>query len=186
MESLSAERAEQVEALVRCHQPSVRGYLTVLGCPARLLDDLVQDVFLSVLRSAFEERGPAETAAFLRKVARHLFLKTVERERLMPVPLSVDEADAAWDAFEADDGGEGYLDALRHCLGRLEARARGVLELRYAERLDRPGIAARLAEAGSRSRSIPRTASRNTSWTRSSTSSGRPRIRIPIHPTYRP
>jgi len=144
VESLSAERAEQVEALVRRHQPSVRGYLTVLGCPARLLDDLVQDVFLSVLRSAFEERGAAETAAFLRKVARHLFLKTVERERLMPIPLSVDEADAAWDAFEADDGGEGYLDALRHCLGRLEARARGVLELRYAERLDRAGIAARL------------------------------------------
>ena len=120
MESLSAHRAELVEALVRRHQAAVRGYLVVLGCPTRLLDDLVQDVFLSLLRSGFEERGAAETAGYLRKVARHLFLKSVQRERLQPVALDVELADAAWDAFEGQDGGEGYLDALRHCLRRLQ------------------------------------------------------------------
>jgi len=144
VESLSAQRAELVEALVRGHQASVRGYLVVLGCPARLLDDLVQDVFLSVLRSTFEQRGPAETASYLRKVARHLFLKTVERERLQPVALDVELSDAAWDAFEGEDGGAGYLEALRHCLQRLRDRARGVIELRYRERLDRAAIGARL------------------------------------------
>ena len=144
MESLSAHRAELVEALVRRHQAAVRGYLVDLGCPTRLLDDLVQDVFLSLLRSGFEERGAAEPAGYLRKVARHLFLKSVQRERLQPVALDVELADAAWDAFEGQDGGEGYLDALRHCLRRLRDRARGVLELRYAERLDRAAIGARL------------------------------------------
>ena len=153
MESLSAQRAGLVEALVRRHQAGVRGYLVVQGCPARLLDDLVQDVFLSLLRSGFEERGTAETAAYLRKTARHLFLKTVQRERLMPLPLDVELADEAWDDFEREDGGEGYLDALRHCLRRLQERARGVLELRYGERLDRAAIGARLglAEEGVKS-----------------------------------
>ena len=144
METVSTRQVRFVEALVREHQGSVRGYLVVLGCPARLLDDLVQDVFLSVLRSPFEDRGPRSTAAYLRTVARHLYLKSMQRERRQQTLHELALADEAWEEFEHDDDGAGYLEALRQCLGRLRDRARGVIELMYGERLGRAAIGERL------------------------------------------
>jgi RNA polymerase sigma-70 factor (ECF subfamily) len=147
VKSLSSGSVAAVEAFVARHLAAVRGYLHVLGCPARMLDDLVQDVFLGVLRSGFEERGPAQTAAYLRKVARHLLLKALERERRLPAAGDLEQAEAAWAEFRgtgADEDGAGYLGALRACLAELRDRARRALELRYAERLDRAAIGERL------------------------------------------
>lgn len=153
MESLSTPKGERLEALVLAHQGYVRGYLSVLGCPGRLLDDLSQEVFLSLLRSGFVERGPGQSKAYLRKVARHLLLKTLRRERRLPSEEDLDAAEAAWDGFARDDDGEGYLDALRACLARLEERVRGILHLCYGEEVGRAAIGARvgLSEEGVKS-----------------------------------
>lgn len=138
---------------MRRHQASVRGFLAFLGCPSALLDDLTQDVFLSVLSTGFEDRGPASTAAYLRRVAYHLVLKVVRRERRQVTLADPEGAEAAWVSYEADDGGTGYRLALRECLRRLTARAREVLRLRYGESVQRTAIAESLglSEAGVKS-----------------------------------
>ena len=136
------------------HQGAIRGYLVALGCPAHLLDDLVQDVFLSVLGSRFEDRGPASTAAFLRTVARHLFLKNMQRERRQTRASELALAEGAWEEFAGSDGGDSYVAALRECLRGLRDRARAALELRYGKRLRREAIADRLGLSESGVKSI--------------------------------
>jgi RNA polymerase sigma-70 factor (ECF subfamily) len=142
--AVSTRRPEEVEALVRRHQAAIRGYLAYLGCPAGLLDDLVQDVFLSVLSSRFEDRGEARAAAFLRTVARHLLLKTLSRSRREPPVVDFVGAEAAWHEYEGGDEGETYLLALRECLGRSSRRTQEVLRLRYAAALSQNEIADRI------------------------------------------
>jgi RNA polymerase sigma-70 factor (ECF subfamily) len=129
--AVSRVGTEHVEALVRQHQETVRGFLLFLGCPSRLVDDLVQEVFLSVLASPFEDRGAAQTAAYLRKVARHLLVRALRRESREPPVLELDDAEATWARFEGDDGGRSYLDALRECVQRLVGTAAEVVRLRY-------------------------------------------------------
>lgn len=153
MKAISTPDGRTVEDLVRRHQASVRSFLVFLGCPHSLLDDLVQDVFLSLLCARFEDRGPRATAAFLRRVAHHLFLRTIRRES-RNVPLRDPQAaEAAWVEFEGDDGGQSYLAALRECLERLSGRAREVLRLRYERSVRRAAIAQQLelSESGVKS-----------------------------------
>jgi RNA polymerase sigma-70 factor (ECF subfamily) len=130
---LASAEAERLEALVRHHQDSLRGYLAFLGCPLDWRDDLVQDTFLTLIRARFELRADAATAGYLRKVARHLFLKRRERTGH---GLSLDEyepADEAWTAFAAEDGGDGTAEALRDCLAQLDRRPAEVVRRHYAE-----------------------------------------------------
>ena len=154
MKAVSNQRAALVEQLVRRHQDSVRGFLLFLGCPTSHVDDLVQDAFLSVLSARFEERSEAATTAYLRRVARNLFLKVLRKERSQPVLAELEGAEAAWDEFEADDSGESYMAALRQCLASVDERAREVLGLRYRSNLRRAAIAGRLGLSESGVKSI--------------------------------
>ena len=154
VKAISPLEGRRIEELVRAHQRSVRGFLAFLGCPAALVDDLVQDVFLSVLSSGFEDRGPRPTAAYLRRVAHHLLLKALRRERRSGALPEAAAAEAAWVEYERDDGGEGYLAALRECLRRMKGRPREVLALRYESSLRRGAIAERLGMAESGVKSV--------------------------------
>jgi RNA polymerase sigma-70 factor (ECF subfamily) len=139
-----------IEDVVQRHQSSVRAFLVYLGAPAGLLDDLVQDVFLSVLSSRFEDRGAASTAAYLRLVARHLFLKAMEKERRRMPMKDLVAAEEAWVEYVRDDEGETYRSALRACLDRINGQAQEVLRLRYEASLAQAEIGLRLglAESG--------------------------------------
>lgn len=138
---------------MRHHEPSVRGFLRFMGCPTDLLDDLVQDVFLSVLASSFEERNERSTSAFLRRVARNLLLKALGRQRREPLLGDLSLSEDSWVEFEAEDGGRAYVDALRGCFGLLAPRASEVLQLRYDKKLGGAAIAQHmgLKEAGVKS-----------------------------------
>lgn len=146
--------AARVEQLVRLHQDSLRGFLLFLGCPAARVDDLVQEAFLALLSSGFEDRGDARAGAFLRRVARNLFLKSLRSEARRPEVLGLQEAEHAWTRFEADDGGERYLSTLRGCLEQLAGRPLEVLQLRYRDGLQREAIASRLGLSESGVKSI--------------------------------
>ena len=125
--------------LVRAHQAEVWRYLRLLGAPAALADDLTQETFLSVLQRPFEDRGPAAAAAYLRLVARHLFLKDRRAAALRPQPMELAELDAAFARLCGADGGDGYLAQLGQCLERLAERSREALTL-HRERQDEIGL----------------------------------------------
>ena len=66
--------------MVREHHADVWRYLRYLGAGAADADDLTQETFLAVARSRFEERSPAQTAGYLRTVARNQLLMARRRQ----------------------------------------------------------------------------------------------------------
>jgi len=151
---MPSRSALHIEQFVHVHQSSVRGFLAYMGCSGDRLDDLVQDVFLSFLSSKFEDRGEAATRAFLRRIARNLFLKSIERERRQIVQADPELAEKAWESYESTDAGNGYLIALRECLVGLRGRALEVLRLRYEESIQLITVASRLGLSESGVKSI--------------------------------
>jgi RNA polymerase sigma-70 factor (ECF subfamily) len=151
---MAHQSASEIELFVQRHQGSVRGFLIYLGCAGDRLDDLMQDVFLSFLSANFEDRGELATRAFLRRIARNLFLKGIERERRQIVQSDSALAEVAWANFESGDGGNRYLVALRECLSGLRGRALEVLRLRYEESVQLVGVATRLGLSESGVKSI--------------------------------
>lgn len=133
---------QDVTRLVQQHQAEVWRYLRYLGATAELADDLTQEAFLQLLRAPYEDRGPAAGAAWLRTVARNLYIKSFRRP---PLPLAEpDELEAAWTRFARDDGGDETLERLRRCLERLDGRARQAVRLHYEERRSRRDVGERL------------------------------------------
>jgi len=133
---------QQVTRLVQQHQVGVWRYLRYLGATAELADDLVQETFLQLLRAPFEDRGPVAQAAWLRTVARNLYVKSFRRPPLASAEL--DAAEAGWQDFAQENAGQETLDRLRGCLERLDGRAREVVRLHYEERRSRRDVGVRL------------------------------------------
>ncbi|MGB3965513.1 MAG: sigma-70 family RNA polymerase sigma factor [Planctomycetota bacterium] len=142
MPDLRTIPADDVVRLVREHQAEVWRWLRYLGASAELADDLVQETFLQLLRAPFHERSPAETAAWLRTVARNLYVRSFRRP---PFALTeLDAIEAAWTGFAQDDAGRASLRALRGCLDRLDGRARDAVRWHYEQHCSRAEIGVRL------------------------------------------
>ncbi|HWB12659.1 MAG TPA: sigma-70 family RNA polymerase sigma factor [Pirellulales bacterium] len=140
-EAVSAFPALDVARLVREHQTGVWRYLRVLGCPAAEAEDLTQETFLAVLTRPFHDYNRQATAAYLRQVARNLFISS--RRRAVAV-AELDEAEAAWLRWAIKDDGQELMDALQACLQKLTDRARQALDLRFGRQAPRAEIAAAL------------------------------------------
>ena len=134
--------------LVRAHQADVWRYSRFLGCSESEAEDLVQETFLAVLRSQFEVRSPAETAAYLRTVARNCLMMLRRKQRAGPPTVDVEAAEAVWARRVGEDGFDSYLTALRECLdAAVTPRVRRALELQYCDQASRAEIAAVLEMA---------------------------------------
>ncbi|MCA8944347.1 MAG: sigma-70 family RNA polymerase sigma factor [Planctomycetes bacterium] len=131
------------ERLVRTHQAMVWRYLRFLGCDDAEARDLTQDTFLRVLDRPIDRFGEGGTRAYLRRVARNAYLRSLERAARRPV-VDLDVAEAAYEWYRGDDEGESTRDALDACLETLSDQARRALELRFGERFTRDAIAAEL------------------------------------------
>jgi RNA polymerase sigma-70 factor (ECF subfamily) len=136
-----ASSALDVARLVREHQTGIWRYLRVLGCPAAEAEDLTQETFLTVLTKPFHDYNRQATAAYLRQVARSLFISS--RRRAVAV-AELDEAEAAWLRWAVKDDGQELLSALRMCLQKLTDRARQALDLRFGRQSSRVEISAAL------------------------------------------
>jgi RNA polymerase sigma-70 factor (ECF subfamily) len=130
-----------VARLVREHQAGVWRYLRVLGCPAAEAEDLTQETFLAVLTKPFHDYNRQATAAYLRQVARNLFISS--RRRAVAV-AELDEAEAAWLRWAIKDDGQELMEALHACLQKLTERARQALDMRFGRQAARAEIAATL------------------------------------------
>lgn len=145
MTAQAADRRTDAGRLVRTHQAGVWRYLRFLGCDASEADDLTQETFLTVLRDGFEERSAAQTAAYLRTVARNRLLMARRTQNRRPPEVDLDAAETVWAQAAGDDGLETFLDALRECLrSAVTPRVRRALELAYRDRASRQAIATQL------------------------------------------
>lgn len=134
--------AHDVTELVRSHQAGVWRYLRYLGANSELADDLCQETFLQLLRAPFVDQGDAARAAWLRTVARNLFVKSFRRPPFAMTDLDLIEE--VWLEHVQDDAGDGTLQRLRDCLDQLEGRARLAIDLHYEQRRSRRDIGIRL------------------------------------------
>ena len=130
--------------LVRQHQAGVWRYLRFLGCDRPLADDLTQETFLAVLETPFDIRTPAQTAAYLRRVARNRMLMAFRKLGREPVVTDLDLAETLWSEMAGEDGLNNYLEALAECLETaVNGRAREAVMARYRDGASRDEIATR-------------------------------------------
>ena len=91
------------------------------------------------------EAGAGPEAAWLRGIARNIFLQHCRRMRSSPVQANsdlVERSEATW-AGEFLRGGDGfdYVEALHTCLETLPPEQRRILEQRYAQNKSREEMA---------------------------------------------
>ena len=131
------------ERIVRTHARTVWRYLRALGCPDDEADDLVQEVFVVALGRGFRDRSESQINAFLRRTARHLYLRSREKEGRR-AKLLMNAAELLWSRDCAHDHGTGLLDTLRDCVDKLRGRSRRVVDLVYGEDMSRAEVAREL------------------------------------------
>lgn len=130
-------------ALIEAHHATLWRYLRYLGCDRATADDLTQETFLRVMQEPFEERSPRATAAYLRSVARNLFLMQVRRSKFVQTAHDLEAADSAWDRAHGDDSDDRQA-ALKRCLETVQGKARQALDLAYQHKLSGEEIGQRL------------------------------------------
>ncbi|MEX2188675.1 MAG: sigma-70 family RNA polymerase sigma factor [Pirellulales bacterium] len=131
--------------LIDEYQAGVWRYLRALGADPPLAEDLTQDTFLAVLRKPFEMYHPAATAAYLRKVARNLFITHQRRANPMVQIADLEFVETEWTRWVGNDNGDELLAALKNCLEAISPRAQQALEMRFRDKASRVAIAEALS-----------------------------------------
>jgi RNA polymerase sigma-70 factor (ECF subfamily) len=138
----TAEQLALVQGLFVQHLPALRGFVLSLVGGFDLVDDVIQETFLTInAKAAAFERGTnfrAWACTIARfKVLQALDARAVPGERLSPdvlESLCADEEAEVWDNEE-------QLRCLAGCLDELAPQARRSVELRYQQAHRPPEIA---------------------------------------------
>jgi RNA polymerase sigma-70 factor, ECF subfamily len=138
--SAAHENLDAFTAVVREHQAGLRAYIRALGAQDVWVDDLAQEVFLVAYRRRGHFDSDADQGRWLRGIARNLVLnerrKTARRSRLLHDSiidvLAREEESIPLDATTQTR----LLQAMTDCISRLPARAREMLQRRYADSID--------------------------------------------------
>ncbi|HYG75687.1 MAG TPA: RNA polymerase sigma factor [Planctomycetota bacterium] len=138
----------ELETLVRMHQAEVYRYVRYLGAESTsVAEDLAQETFLAAFRSRDLDapRDERKQSAWLRGIARNLFLMHCRRSRSNPVhadSASLEQAEQIWkQEFLREGDGFETIEALRRCLETLGEKQRRMLKLHYAENKSRSELA---------------------------------------------
>ena len=134
MTHVAMDKNTELTRLMLAHQAGVWRYLRALGCDPARADELTQDTFIAVIDSPFEDRGEAAAGAWLRTIARNLFLKSIRGRKRQAVVSLATQVDDLFASAAGDRNAEEWLDALRVCLEELDARLREALDVRYRDR----------------------------------------------------
>lgn len=131
-----------LETLVRTHHAGLWRYLRLLGCSREEADDLTQETFMVVMRSEFEHQSNPQTATWLRRTGRNLFLHAKRKDRTRR-EVNLEAAEAVMQQ-NAQDGGDAYVEALKRCLDAMRGRTRLAVLAVYGERLTPAQVAERM------------------------------------------
>lgn len=120
--------------IVETHQAKIRGLIAYMGLRPSDVDDVAQDTFIHAYEHIRDFKAGTNFQAWLKRIARFkalAFLEAAGREarnrgKALEVFLMRTEGN------EEDPEGDTLMDRLMGCLGRLEAKARGLLEKRYS------------------------------------------------------
>ncbi|QDV10616.1 ECF RNA polymerase sigma factor SigE [Rosistilla oblonga] len=134
------------QELITRHQAGVWRYLRLLGCDNSTADDLTQETFLTILRRPpFNQYSDEATAAYLRRIARNLFISLKRRDKRMHLVAAIESLDAVWDRWiGAEEDGEEFISALNECLQGLTDRAQLALRMRFTDDAKRVEIGDKL------------------------------------------
>ncbi len=134
------------QGLCVAHYAGILRYLAALAPDRHLAEDLAQETFIAAYRRLHRFQVGRDFAAWLRGIARHLFLKSLRGAR--PVEDSViDRLDALFER-ESRAGIDG-LEALDHCIRRLKEEERKLIADRYDRGLPVGEIARALGQGES-------------------------------------
>ena len=126
-----------LESLWRAHGVDLQRFLRMLGASHAEAEDCAQEAFLQALRTPPE---PGNTAAWLRTVAKNVFLKSLRKTRKV-VAVDMATIDQDWAEVAGDDGAQAKVDALKQCISLLNDRERRALHLRYTMNASRETMA---------------------------------------------
>lgn len=135
-----------VQSLFVQHMPALRGFVTSLVSDFAIVDDVIQETFMTVTAKAASYRPGTNFRAWLWTVARLKTLEALRASRARHLALSDDVIDAlcAHESALEWDRHETYARHLIHCLGRLSPKAKLAVEMRYKEAHRTPEIASRM------------------------------------------
>jgi RNA polymerase sigma-70 factor, ECF subfamily len=140
----TADQKIDLGALMREHQAGLWRFLRALGAEPDLADDITQETFLAVYRKPFEQRSPGQTVAYLRIVAKNLFLKARRKAGKEVAIAELEHVESEWNELAGESDGAELAKALKECLKQLEDKPRQALDLQYKEGKQRLQIAEQL------------------------------------------
>jgi len=109
--------------------------------------DLVQEAFVIAYRNLDEFDQTRDFGSWLRGIVRMKYFELIRRRKRQPVSVedleALDAFHAGWDQA-AIERNASALDALQHCLGKLQNSARALVDGYYFEKQRGQAIAARL------------------------------------------
>jgi RNA polymerase sigma-70 factor (ECF subfamily) len=135
------EQLALVQELFLQHLPALRGFVLSLVSDFSLVDDVVQETFLTVNAKAASFKPGTNFRAWVLTIARYKVLQALARTRLeqhlspdVVEALAADESAVTWHSEE-------QLRLLAACLEKLAPQARRTIELRYQQAHRPPEIA---------------------------------------------
>jgi RNA polymerase sigma-70 factor, ECF subfamily len=134
-----------VQQLYVQHLPALRGFVLSLVSDFTLVDDVVQETFLTITKKAGDFRLGSNFRAWTWSVARFKLLQTLEAARKRADRLSPEVIDALCAHEDAEDNWrtEHQLQTLSACIEQLAPKAKQAITLRY-EHAHRPPEIARV------------------------------------------
>lgn len=137
--------AHPAPAVVQRELRALWRYVRMHGASAEVAEELCQEAFVIAAQKGALGAAPAAIAVFLRRTARHLWLRHIGRDRRREAVQLADAVDELWQQECADDGGDARVAALRACVEQLPARTRRALQLGYGFDDEVPASRARIA-----------------------------------------
>jgi RNA polymerase sigma-70 factor (ECF subfamily) len=129
-----SEDLMHVQGLFLQHLPALRGFLVSLVSDFSLVDDIVQETFLTVTAKASSYRKGSNFRAWVWTIARFKALQAIESALPIEQRFEADVVEALC-AHQSSETwfGEEQLRHLALCLKSLAPRALEVVELRYQQ-----------------------------------------------------